>query len=194
MKNNLLNDFKTLPYIKYKDYVKAKSFPLFQITGLSETTFLKKIGSKLYINKEVFNLEDYSINDILTLLLDKTSVSVSIYEENSVDFLANSAMFISDFSTKYFREVALTENNIRKDIIQTYTDEYLNEYSLKSVKVFDEFGTILYSEEDGDYIKTNFKTHAKLHLQYYSVDLKIRALEEFALTDISQVYLTQELV
>lgn len=194
MKNNLLNDFKSLPYIKYEDYVKVKSFPLFNINNLTDQVFLKKIGNKIIINEEEFIIETLSINDLITLILDKVDVSISIYTENSKDFLSNSAMFICDFSTQCYRILSMTENHIRKDIIENYTDEYLSEFSLIDYTVFTDYGLKLDSKETDNFIKTSFKLSADLHLKYFATELNIRSFEEYALTDISQIYITEEIL
>lgn len=194
MKNNLLNDFKVLPYIKYEDYVKVKSFPILNITGLTDQIFLKKMGNKFYINNDMHILDDLSINDLITLILDKVGVVISIYKENSKDFLSYSAMFLCDFTTEFYRILTTTENHIKKSILKEYTDEYLNDYVLKNYTMFTDYGIEISSKELEGFIISDFNLSAEIHLKYFATSLNLRSFEEYSLTDINQMYLTEEIL
>ena len=188
---NIINDFENFSYIKYEDYTDRKSFPLFTIDNLSNEN-LKKISNKFYINSKEYILNDLSINDLFTLILDNTKASIQIYKENNIEFLSNSALFLVDFNTQLFREIEITEEIVRSDILQNYSDKYLSEYIIKDIKIFDQYNNLLTYSETNSIIKTNFNDRAFLHLTYNSKSLKVRSLEEFPLTDISQIFLTKE--
>lgn len=188
---NIINDFEDFSYIKYEDYVNKKSFPLFTLNNISNS-HLKKISNKLYIDNKVFILNDLSINDIFTLILDTTDASIQIYKENNVEFLSNSALFLVDFNTELFRVLEITEEIVRYDILQNYRDRYLSNFVIKEIKIFDQYNNLLNHKEEDNIIKTNFNDRAFLHLTYTCESLKVRSLEEFPLTDISQIFLTKE--
>ena len=188
---NIINDFENFSYIKYENYVDKKSFPLFTIGNLNNEN-LKKISNKFYINNREYILNNLSINDLFTLILNNTEVSIKIYKENNTDFLSNSALFLVDFNTQLFREIEVTEEIIRSDVLQNYRDKYLSEFILKDIKIFDQYNNLLTYSETNSIIKTNFNDRAFLHLTYNSKSLKVRSLEEFPLTDISQIFLTKE--
>lgn len=188
---NIINDFENFSYIKYENYVDKKSFPLFTIDNLNNEN-LKKISNKFYINNREYILNNLSINDLFTLILNNTEVSIKIYKENNTDFLSNSALFLVDFNTQLFREIEVTEEIVRSDVLQNYRDKYLSEFILKDIKIFDQYNNLLTYSETNSIIKTNFNDRAFLHLTYKSKSLKVRSLEEFPLTDISQIFLTKE--
>ena len=189
--SNIINDFEDFSYIKYKDYTDKKSFPLYTFKNIQDNS-LKKISNKFYINKKEYILDDLSINDVFTLVLDNTEINIQIYKENNAEFLANSALFLVDFNTELYRVIEVTEELIRSDILQKYTDTYLSIYNLKSIKLFDQYNKLIKHTEDGNILKTHFNDRAFLHLTYTCENLKGRSLEEFTLTDISQIFLTKE--
>lgn len=188
---NIINDFEDFSYIKYDNYIDKKSFPLFTLNNISNVN-LKKISNKFYINSKEYLLNDLSINDMFSLILDNTEASIQIYKENNVEFLSNSALFLVDFNTQLYRVLEVTEEIVRTDILQTYTNKYLSNYVLKDIKIFDQYNNLLTHIEEDAIIKTTFNDRAYLHLTYSCTSYKGRSLEEFPLTDISQIFLTKE--
>lgn len=189
MNKTILNDFIPNKRISYQDYTSIKGYPLGRLYLDTEKNVSKR-GSNLYIEEEVFDLSEHTINGMFSILIER-GVEVGFYKENIEDTLNFSALFVVDFETVIGKRFILEGSQTHLKFINSYT-EGLSTYSLKSLKVVDEDLKNVTFKISEDILTVNLNEAHSAYITYVAVNLEIFYMKEYPLQKLSHFNLNRE--
>lgn len=189
MNKTILNDFIPNKRISYQDYTSIKGYPLGRLYLDTEKNVSKR-GSNLYIEEEVFDLSEHTINGMFSILIER-GVEVGFYKENIEDTLNFSALFVVDFETVIGKRFVLENSQTYTKFIDSY-NEGLSSYSLKSIKVVDEdLKNVAFKISEG-ILTVNLSEAHSAYITYVADNLEIFYMKEYPLQKLSHFNLNRE--
>ena len=184
----LMSDFRDLKTVSYKDYLEVKGFTIFNFENINNNK-IRKLSDKLYINDKIFKIDGISINSFIDILFNELpSLDIFFYEDHPDYYLNSSAMFLADFNTEFTTRFYVTDEIIRADLIKTYRDDQGNSYTLKDLRMFNEFNEeLIYYKREDSYRVGIKNQRVTLVCSYEARDLKVSYLQEFPISSLNQI-------
>ena len=189
--NTLMSDFEDLSIVSYKDYEYLKAFQLLNLQDIPSEYRIRKVHNKLFINETSYNLEDISISSFINLILDEVQgIQAYRYEENPVGYLNTSSLFLTDFDTLKVIQYSFSKDILIDYWFDEYTDEFNSKFNIKNFKILNQSNIEVPFNKNGNkiLIKSKNQQEFKVFCTYQATDLKINLMQEFPISNVSQLF------
>lgn len=184
----LLTDFRNLSKITSDDYILEKGYQCFRVTFKNKDIAITKKMNTITVNSDTYNLENKTVLDVLNIFHDKYNMEVTKYEEQPMEILNLSSMFIADFTNIKVTRTIITEATINKNNFESYTDKFLTQYTLKEQYLFNTFGVgVEYTVNETNEIISESVLGGSLFSYYKADDIPLFIIPEYNLTNYNQL-------